>query len=65
VLYVISRTDTLFPPSIGPAVMDKLARAGVQASHIEIDTELGHVASDPEWTRWGPRLRDFLEGLDR
>ena len=64
-LYVISRTDKLFPPSIAPGVMDKLARAGVQASYVEIDTELGHVASGPEWAKWGPRLQSFLEGLDR
>jgi len=65
VLYVISRTDKLFPPSIAPAVMDKLAKAGVQASYFEIDTELGHVASGPEWAKWGPRLQRFLEDLDR
>jgi homoserine O-acetyltransferase len=63
-LYVISRTDRLFPPSIAPGVMDKLAKAGVQASYFEIDTELGHVASGPEWAKWGPRLRSFLEDLD-
>jgi homoserine O-acetyltransferase len=65
VLYVISRTDKLFPPAIAPGVMDKLARAGVSASYVEIDTELGHVASGHEWAQWGPRLRAFLEELDR
>ena len=65
VLYVISRTDKLFPPAIAPAVMDKLGRAGVAASYVEIDTELGHVASGHEWAQWGPRLRSFLEELDR
>jgi homoserine O-acetyltransferase len=65
VLYVISRTDKLFPPAIVPGVMDKLGRAGVSASYVEIDTELGHVASGPEWAQWGPRLRSFLEELDR
>jgi homoserine O-acetyltransferase/O-succinyltransferase len=65
VLYVLSRTDTLFPPSIAEGVMDRLARVGVQASYFEIDTELGHVASGHEWTEWGPTLRAFLEGLDR
>jgi homoserine O-acetyltransferase len=64
VLYVISRTDRLFPPSIAPGVMSALARAGVQASYLEIDTELGHVASGPEWAAWGPTLQRFLEGLD-
>jgi homoserine O-acetyltransferase len=65
VLYVLSRTDKLFPPSIAPGVMDTLARAGVQASYFEIDTECGHVASGPEWAKWGPTLQKFVEGLDR
>jgi homoserine O-acetyltransferase len=63
VLYVLSRTDKLFPPSIAPGVMDALAKAGVQAAYVEIDTELGHVASGHEWAQWGPALRAFLEGL--
>ena len=32
VLYVLSRTDKLFPPSLAPSVMAELARAGVQAT---------------------------------
>jgi homoserine O-acetyltransferase/O-succinyltransferase len=63
-LYVLSRTDALFPPSIAPGVMDRLARAGVPASYLEFDTELGHVASGPEWAKWGPRLQSFLQELD-
>jgi homoserine O-acetyltransferase len=63
VLYVLSRTDKLFPPSIAPDVMDKLRRAGVQATYVEIDTELGHVASGHEWAQWGPALRAFLDEL--
>jgi homoserine O-acetyltransferase len=65
VFYVLSRTDKLFPPSLAPGVMDALARAGVHAEYVEIDTELGHVASGPEWAQWAPHLRRFLEGLDR
>jgi homoserine O-acetyltransferase len=65
VLYVLSRTDKLFPPSLAPGVMDTLARAGVSASYVALDTELGHVASGPEWAKWGPALATFLEGLDR
>ena len=64
VLYVLSRTDKLFPPSIAPAVMDKLQRAGVEAQYFEIDTELGHSASGPEWAKWGPVLKDFLTKLE-
>lgn len=65
VLYVLSRTDKLFPPSLAPGVMDTLARAGVTASYVEIDTEMGHVASGPEWAQWGPALATFLESLAR
>jgi len=65
VLYVLSRTDKLFPPSIAPAVMGKLAAAGVDAQYVEIDTEFGHSASGREWAKWGPALRDFLAKLER
>ena len=65
VLYVLSRTDKLFPPSIAPGVMDALAKAGVDARYFEIDSEFGHSASGPEWAKWGPTLRAFLDPLDR
>ena len=63
VLYVLSRTDTLFPPSIGPGVMKTLAAAGVDARYFEIDTDFGHSASGREWAKWAPALRDFLAQL--
>jgi homoserine O-acetyltransferase len=65
VLYVLSRTDKLFPPSIAPDVMDKLARAGVDARYFEIDSEFGHSASGPEWAKWGPTLKAFVDSLAR
>lgn len=65
VLYVISRTDKLFPPSIAPRVMEKLAKAGVTATYVEIDTEFGHSASGADWRKWAPALKDFLESLPR
>jgi homoserine O-acetyltransferase len=64
VLYVLSRTDKLFPPSIAPAVRAKLAAAGVDARYFEIDTEFGHSASGREWAKWAPALRDFLARLE-
>jgi homoserine O-acetyltransferase len=63
VLYVLSRTDRLFPPSLAPGVMAALAGVGVPATYVEIDSELGHVASDHEWAQWGPALRAFLDEL--
>ena len=65
VLYVLSRTDKLFPPSIAPGVMDKLSRARVDAKYFEIDTELGHSASGPESAKWAPTLKEFIAGLER
>jgi homoserine O-acetyltransferase len=63
VLYVLSRTDKLFPPSIAPDVMAKLRAAGVDATYFEMDTEFGHSASGVDWTKWAPALSDFLKRL--
>jgi homoserine O-acetyltransferase/O-succinyltransferase len=63
VLYVLCRTDRLFPPAIMPAVMGELAAAGVEARYFEIDSDLGHSASGPEHAKWSPVLREFLVSL--
>jgi homoserine O-acetyltransferase/O-succinyltransferase len=63
VLYVISRTDQLFPPSIAPEVMQSLKAAGVDARYYEIDTELGHSASGLDGDKWAPQLRSFMAEL--
>jgi homoserine O-acetyltransferase len=63
VLYLLCRTDRLFPPSIAPGVMDALATAGVDARYFEIDSDLGHSASGPEHSKWSPTLREFLRPL--
>ena len=63
VLYVLSRTDELFPPSLAPAVMADLRKAGVDASYFEIDSELGHLASGADAAKWAPALRAFMDRL--
>jgi homoserine O-acetyltransferase len=63
VLYVLSRTDVLFPPSLAPAVMAKLAAAGVDVTYVEIDSDFGHLASGADWQKWAPALRAFLDRL--
>ena len=63
VLYVLSRTDELFPPSIAPEVMAKLKAAGVDATYFEIDSDKGHLASGIDWQKWDHVLREFLQGL--
>ncbi|MGH7046939.1 MAG: homoserine O-acetyltransferase family protein [Stellaceae bacterium] len=63
ILYVLCRTDKLFPPAIAAQVMKDLAAAGVDARYFEIDSELGHSASGPEHAKWSPVLREFLAPL--
>ncbi len=63
VLYVLCRSDALFPPSLMPGVMQDLVTAGVEARYFEIDSDLGHSASGPEHAKWSPVLRDFLAPL--
>jgi homoserine O-acetyltransferase len=63
VLYVLCRTDKLFPPALAPEIMRALADAGAEARYFEIDSELGHLASGPEHAKWSPVLHDFLAPL--
>jgi homoserine O-acetyltransferase len=63
-LYVLSRTDNLFPPSIAPATMKLLADAGVDASFYEIDSDNGHRAPSIDGHLWEAPLRAFMERLD-
>jgi homoserine O-acetyltransferase/O-succinyltransferase len=65
VLYVLSRTDKLFPPSIAPGVIAKLKAAGVAADYFEIDSDFGHSASGLDAAKWAPRLRTFMAGLEK
>jgi homoserine O-acetyltransferase len=63
VLYVLSRTDRLFPPELAPAVMAGLEAAGVDADYFLLDSELGHSASGLDADKWAPRLKQFMESL--
>ncbi len=62
-LYVLSRTDALFPPTLAPGVMRALADAGVDATYEEIDSAHGHLASGSDAAKWEPALRRFLAQL--
>ncbi len=59
-LYVLSRTDALFPPERAPAVMQALRDAGVDAAYFEIDSDKGHLASGADAVKWAPALREFM-----
>jgi homoserine O-acetyltransferase/O-succinyltransferase len=65
VLYVLSRTDKVFPPSIAPGVMAELKAAKVDADYFEIDSEFGHSASGLDAAKWAPRLREFMAALEK
>jgi homoserine O-acetyltransferase len=65
VLYVLSRTDVLFPPTLAPDVMAKLHAAGVDATYVEIDSDFGHLASGADCGKWAPALETFLRSLGR
>lgn len=65
VLYVLSRTDRLFPPSLAPGVMHLLQRAGVDARYLELDSEFGHLATGVDADRWAPVLAGFMAELER
>jgi homoserine O-acetyltransferase/O-succinyltransferase len=65
VLYVLSRTDKLFPPDLAPGVMQGFKAAGIAAEYFLLDSEYGHSATGRDAQKWAPRLRQFLEGLTR
>jgi len=65
VLYVLSRTDKVYPPTIAPNVMERLKAAGVDADYFEIDSEMGHSASGLDAAKWAPRLRAFMASLEK
>lgn len=64
VLYVLSRTDALFPPVLAQTVMAELRKAGVDADYFEIDSDHGHLASGADAAKWAPALRDFMCRLE-
>ena len=65
VLYVLSRTDKVFPPSIAPEVMAQLKAAKVDADYFEIDSEFGHSASGLDAAKWALRLKAFMISLEK
>jgi len=62
-LYVLSSTDALFPPSIAPAVMANLKAAGVDATYFQLESPYGHLASGLDAAKWAPALKRFMDGL--
>lgn len=60
VLFILSTTDALFPPTLAPEVMSALRAAGVDASYQELESPYGHLAPGPDAAKWAPALARFL-----
>lgn len=63
VLYVLMRSDQLYPPPLALDVISSLVAVGVQAEYVEIDSDLGHAGYGREAAQWGPELRKFVTRL--
>lgn len=63
VLYVLSSTDLLFPPSLEGTVMGALRQAGVDARYFLLESAHGHLASGTDALKWAPALKSFLDAL--
>lgn len=59
-LYVLSRSDRLFPATLGSGVMNEMREAGIDARFVEIDSDHGHFASSTDAEKWAEPLRAFL-----
>ena len=64
VLYVLSTTDALFPPTLAPGVIAGLRAAGVQADYFELESQHGHLASGADAAKWAPALAAFIRKLE-
>jgi len=65
VLFVLSRTDEVFPPSLAVGAMTTLRQSSVDVEYFEIDSNLGHAASGLDGAKWAPRLTKFMDELFR
>lgn len=59
-MYVLCRTDGLFPPSIASETLDRWPTSSGVAKYVEIDSDYGHFASSLDWHKWGNALEQFL-----
>jgi homoserine O-acetyltransferase/O-succinyltransferase len=63
VLYVLCKSDKLFPPTIATGVMAKLNAHDVDSEYFELDSDKGHVGVLHDSPKWEHALRSFLARL--
>ena len=57
-LYVLARTDALFPPSIANETLDRMTHN--RPEFLELDSDYGHFAGGLDHQRWASVLTQFL-----
>ena len=60
-LYVLSRTDNVFPISMAKKSMKMFKKSGIDAYFFEIDSDNGHRAPSVDWHKWKDELKKFIE----
>jgi len=59
-LYVLSRSDDMFPPALARDLAPYFNVAGLRWSYVEIDSDKGHLASGADSDLWAGELSRFL-----
>jgi homoserine O-acetyltransferase/O-succinyltransferase len=60
-MYVLSNTDSRFPPDLAEPTMAHLKASGVDARYVELDSPYGHRAPSEDWAKWAGDLEAFLD----
>lgn len=63
VLYSLCPSDRVFPATLAPDVMAKLAAAGVDARYFELTSDFGHLAFREDAAKLAPPVAEFLREL--
>jgi homoserine O-acetyltransferase/O-succinyltransferase len=59
-LFVLSRSDDLFPPALARELAPLFDAAALRWSYLELDSEKGHLASGADSDLWADTLSRFL-----
>jgi len=60
-LWVLSRSDAVFPPALAHELAPKLDAVGARWSYLELDSDFGHLASGADAALWADALREFMD----
>lgn len=63
VLYVLCKSDNLFPPTYADNVINKLKAYNIDTEYFELDSDKGHVGVLHDAKKWESVLRSFIDKL--